>query len=163
MIRRASKKTVVEIYKVMYTVHCEKTLRIEAIECINIESLDWLWCMCTSRMHKLYNFYMITFDRYFKCILGVQIWCFIVRAQLLGERPKGKYRTAKQLNGPRGFGIGLKLGKCHLSRRIHTLAIYKKFGKQSSVYVCLFIAYCKTELETVFRGLLFSRFTLYRQ
>ena len=26
--------------KVMYTVHCENTLRIEAIECINNESLD---------------------------------------------------------------------------------------------------------------------------
>ena len=40
MIRRAPKKTVVGIYKVMYTVHCEKTLRIEAIEFINNESLD---------------------------------------------------------------------------------------------------------------------------
>ena len=40
IIRRASKKTVLGIYKVMYTVHCEKTLRIEAIECINNESLD---------------------------------------------------------------------------------------------------------------------------
>ena len=29
MIRRAAKKTVVGIYKVMYTVHCENTLRIE--------------------------------------------------------------------------------------------------------------------------------------
>ena len=37
---RAAKKTVVGIYKVMYTVHCENTLRIEAIECINNESLD---------------------------------------------------------------------------------------------------------------------------
>ena len=35
--------------------------------------------------------------------LGVQIWCFVVRAHLLGERAKGKYSTAKQLNGPRGF------------------------------------------------------------
>ena len=40
IIRRAAKKTVVEIYKVMYTVHCENTLRIEAIECIKNESLD---------------------------------------------------------------------------------------------------------------------------
>ena len=30
----------VGIYKVMYMVHCENTLRIEAIECINNESLD---------------------------------------------------------------------------------------------------------------------------
>ena len=37
-------------------VHCESTLRIEAIECINNESLNWLWCMCTSRLHKLYDF-----------------------------------------------------------------------------------------------------------
>ena len=108
----------------MYRVHCEKTLRIEAIECINNESLDWLWCMCTSRLHKLNNFYIITLKRYFNCILGFQIWCYIVRAQLLGERPKGKYSTAKQLNGPRGFGIVLKLGKCHLSRWIHTLNLF---------------------------------------
>ena len=40
IIRRAAKKTVVGIYKVMYTEHCENTLRIEAIECINNESLD---------------------------------------------------------------------------------------------------------------------------
>ena len=32
IIRRAAKKTVVVSYKVMYTEHCEKTLRIEAIE-----------------------------------------------------------------------------------------------------------------------------------
>ena len=40
IIRRAAKKTVVGIYKVMYTVHCENTLRIGAIECINNESID---------------------------------------------------------------------------------------------------------------------------
>ena len=40
IIRRAAKKTVVGIYKVMYTVHCENNLRIEAIECINNESHD---------------------------------------------------------------------------------------------------------------------------
>ena len=33
-------KTVVGIYKVIYTVHCENTLRIDIIECINNESLD---------------------------------------------------------------------------------------------------------------------------
>ena len=32
IIRRAAKKTVVVIYKVMYAEHCEKNLRIEAIE-----------------------------------------------------------------------------------------------------------------------------------
>ena len=32
IIRRAAKKAEVGIYKVMYTVHCENTLRIEAIE-----------------------------------------------------------------------------------------------------------------------------------
>ena len=31
-MRRAAKKTVVAIYKVMYMEYCEKTLRIEAIE-----------------------------------------------------------------------------------------------------------------------------------
>ena len=56
IIRRAAKKTEVVIYKVVYTVHCKHTLRIEAIECINNESLDSLWCMCTSRLHKLFNF-----------------------------------------------------------------------------------------------------------
>ena len=64
---------------------------------------------------KTHN-YLITFKRYFKCILGVQIRSYIVRAQLLGERPKGKYSTAKQLNGPRGFEIVLQLEKCHLFR-----------------------------------------------
>ena len=38
--KESSKKTVVVIYKVMYTEHCENTLRIEAIDCINNESLD---------------------------------------------------------------------------------------------------------------------------
>ena len=33
IIRRAEKKTVVVIYKVMYTEQCKNTLRIEAIEC----------------------------------------------------------------------------------------------------------------------------------
>ena len=33
-------KTVVGIYKVMYSVYWENTLRIEAIECFNNESLD---------------------------------------------------------------------------------------------------------------------------
>ena len=33
-------KTVVVIYKVMYTEQCKTTLRIEAIECVNNESLD---------------------------------------------------------------------------------------------------------------------------
>ena len=116
----------------MYMVQCENDLRIEAIECINNESLDWLWCMCASRLQKIVKLYIITFKRYFKCILGVQIWCSIVRAQLLGERPKGKYSTAKQLNGPRMFKINgprmfkivLKLGKLHLFRWIHTLNIF---------------------------------------
>ena len=31
IIRRAAKKPVVEIYRFMYTEHCENTLRIEAI------------------------------------------------------------------------------------------------------------------------------------
>ena len=33
-------ETVVGFYKVKFTVHCENTLRIEAIECINNESLN---------------------------------------------------------------------------------------------------------------------------
>ena len=40
IIRRAAKKTMVGIYKVVYKVHCENTLIIEAIECINNESLN---------------------------------------------------------------------------------------------------------------------------
>ena len=47
-----------------------------------------------------------------------------MRAQLLGERPKGKRSTAKQLNGPRGFEIVLKLGKCHLFSWVHTLTLF---------------------------------------
>ena len=112
------------IYKVMYTVHCENTLRIEAIECIKNESLDWLWCTCTSRLLKIIYLYIITFKKYFKCILGVQIWCYIVRAQLLRERPKGKYSTAKQLNGPRGFEIVFNLGKMSSFQMIHTLNLF---------------------------------------
>ena len=61
-------------------------------------------------------FYIIIFERYFKCIFGVQIRRYIVRAQLLEERSNGKYSTSKQLNGPRGFIIVLKLEKCHLFR-----------------------------------------------
>ena len=38
------------------------------------------------------------------------------KSPIIIEMSKGKYSTAKQLNGPRGFGIVLKLGKCHLSR-----------------------------------------------
>ena len=36
----------VAIYKDMYTVHCENTLRIETIECINNESLDFNFGVC---------------------------------------------------------------------------------------------------------------------
>ena len=107
----------------MYTEHFENTLRIEAIACINCESLDWLWCMCTSRSHKFCNFTLLL-KKIFKCILDVQIRCYILRAKLLGERPKGKYSTAKQLNGPRGLEIVLKFGKCHLFRWIHTLDLF---------------------------------------
>ena len=51
-------KIVMVIYKVMYTEHCENTLRIEVIQCINnyYESLDYLWCMCTCRLHIFFNF-----------------------------------------------------------------------------------------------------------
>ena len=56
------------------------------------------------------------FKKTFKCILGVQIGCYIVRAKFLGERPKGKFCTAKQINGSNEFEIVLKLGKCHLFR-----------------------------------------------
>ena len=123
IIRIAAKKTVVGVYKVMYTVHRENTLRIEATECINNEPLDWFWYIYTSRLHKVNNFTYF-FKRYLKCILGVQIWCYIVRAQLLGERPKGTYSTAKQCKWPRGFEIVLKLGKWHLFRQIHTLNLF---------------------------------------
>ena len=37
---KESSKTMVAIYKVICTEHCEYSLRIEAIECINNESLD---------------------------------------------------------------------------------------------------------------------------
>ena len=46
------------------------------------------------------------------------------KCELLGERPKGQYSTAKQLNGPIGFEIVLKLGKCNLFRWIHTLILF---------------------------------------
>ena len=58
------------------------------------------------------------------CILGVHIWWYIGRAQLLGDRPKVKYSTDKQLNRPRGFEIVLKLGKCLFFRCIHTLNLF---------------------------------------
>ena len=47
-----------------------------------------------------------------------------VRAKILEERPNEKYSTAKQLYGPRGFEIVLKLGKCHLFRCIHKLNLF---------------------------------------
>ena len=34
---------------------------------------------------------------------------------LLGERPKGKYSTAKQLNGPRGFEIVLLMSSFQMN------------------------------------------------
>ena len=40
LMRRAAKKNVVVIYGVMYTEHCEYTLRTETIECFDNESLD---------------------------------------------------------------------------------------------------------------------------
>ena len=43
--------------------------------------------------------------------MSVQILCYIVRAQLLVKRQKGKYSTAKQLNWPRGSEIVLILEK----------------------------------------------------
>ena len=49
---KESSKTMVAIYKVICTEHCEYSLRIEAIECINNESLDWLGNMCTSGLYK---------------------------------------------------------------------------------------------------------------
>ena len=66
---------------------------------------------CTNFI-SLHNHFKKIFKRTFWC----QIWRFIVRAQLLGERPNQKHSTAKQLNGPRGFEIVLKLGKCYLFR-----------------------------------------------
>ena len=37
------------------------------------------------------------------------------KSPIFGERPKGKYSTAKQLNGQRGFEILLKLGNAIFS------------------------------------------------
>ena len=64
------------------------------------------------------------FKKIFKCILGVQIWCYMVRAQILGERKNWKYSNAKKLNGPRGLEIVLKLENCYLFRWLHTLNLF---------------------------------------
>ena len=64
--KESRKKAVVVMYKVMQTEHCENTLRIKASECINNESLDRRWCMCTSRLHK-----SIFSNNYCKDILSV--------------------------------------------------------------------------------------------
>ena len=61
------KKTVVGIYKVMYTVHCEKTLKIDAIEFINNESKK-----------KILEFY-IAFGIILICLTGD---CFINKRKL---------------------------------------------------------------------------------
>ena len=63
----------VVIYKGMYTNDCENTLRIEAIEGINNESLNRLRCMCTSELHKFYNFTLFLYKDILSAILGVQI------------------------------------------------------------------------------------------
>ena len=70
---------------------------------------------CCTNFIILHNYFK---KDHLSAFLGFQ------RAQLLVERPKGKYSTAKQLNGPRGFEIVLKLGNCHLFRRIHTLNVF---------------------------------------
>ena len=57
-MKRAAKKTIVVIYRVMYTEHDEFTLRTEAIECIDNESLNefgvYELASCTSSisLHK---------------------------------------------------------------------------------------------------------------
>ena len=65
--------------------------------------IDFGVCALVGCIH--HTFYTITFKRYFKCILGVQILIYIVRAQLLGERLKGKNSTAKQLRGQEGLKL----------------------------------------------------------
>ena len=86
--------------------HCENTLRIEGIGCINNESLDDFGACalagCTNYI-ILHNYFKI----YFKCILGCSNLMLYIRAQLLEKRPNRKYSTSKQLNGPRGFEIVL--------------------------------------------------------
>ena len=69
----------------MATLPPAKELKIQVVSWQNeIRTLDVLKSpTCTSK-------------RYFKCSLGVQFWCYIDRALLLGERSKGKYSTAKQ-------------------------------------------------------------------
>ena len=56
----------------MYTVHCENTLRLKlSSESTMNHLIDFGVCAlvgCTN-----YIFYIITFKRYFKCIVGVEI------------------------------------------------------------------------------------------
>ena len=101
--------------------------------------IDFVVCALAGCTH------FIILQSYFKKIfsvhfLGVQIWCSIVRAQLLEERPKGKYSTDKQLNGPRAFETVLKLGTCYLFRWIHTLNLsilqtYSHLSSETRTYL----------------------------
>ena len=53
----------VVIKKVMYTEHCENTLRIEAIECILIDSGVCALAGCTHFiiLHKYFKIYLLRF------------------------------------------------------------------------------------------------------
>ena len=46
------------------------------------------------------------------------------KSPILVERPKGKYSTAKQFNGPGGFEIVLELGKSSFQMNPHSKPIF---------------------------------------
>ena len=100
----------VGIYKVMYTVHCENPLRIEAIKCINNESLDWLWCIFTSNLHKLYNFYIITF----KDILSA-FWVFRLmlhsKSPIIRRKAKRKVQYCQTIKWAKRVWNSIKIWK----------------------------------------------------
>ena len=88
----------------MCTKHCEYTLRIEAIQCIDNESLDWLRCMCTSGLYKFYNLTKWLFKRYLKRLFGCSKLMLHSKCPLLGENSKGKYCQTVRMDQ-----VGLKL------------------------------------------------------
>ena len=74
----------VVIYNVMYTEHCEYTLRIAALECINNESIDLDVCAlagCTN-----FTTVQIYLKRYLRCIFGCSKLMLHSNIHLLEER-----------------------------------------------------------------------------
>ena len=146
------------IYNVICTKHCEYTFRIEAIQCIDNESLDWLGCMCTSWLYKFYNLtkWLKSFKRYFKRLFGCSKLILHSKCPLLGERPKGKYCQTVRMDQ-----MGLKLyydwemSSFKMNPHSKHILIANPECPESKTRKCLSILHwlvCKNPLEVVDGG-----------